>query len=104
MQLRCSPLGVLDNSRNSRFFVLEAGELSFMDTTSKKPPFSMSHRQLTLRGKAVTCDGLVIKLSGANLGTEQDQSWDTAVVLEVKSAAAQKEWVDALAQHIAYFY
>ncbi len=92
----------------SRFFNLDAGLLSYMDSTSRKPPFSMTHREIALKGVDVRANKNIIKLIpfAANTGnTEQDEEVDSAreiVILELKNEKECEIWMDAIREHMNF--
>jgi len=92
----------------SRFFNLDAGLLSYMDSTSRKPPFSMTHREIALKGVEVCAKKNIIELIpfAANTGnTEQDEEVDSAreiVILELKNEKECEVWMDAIREHMQF--
>lgn len=92
----------------SRFFNLDAGLLSYMDSTSRKPPFSMTHREIALKGVEVRANKNTIELIpfAANTGnTEQDEEVDSAreiVVLELKNEKECEVWMEAIREHMKF--
>lgn len=92
----------------SRFFNLDAGLLSYMDSTSRKPPFSMTHREIALKGVEVCANKHIIELIpfAANTGnTEQDEEVDGArevVVLELKNEKECEVWMEAIREHMKF--
>ena len=88
-------------SPNSRFFLLDKGSLSYMDSTSKKPPFSLSNRELSLCGMQLRADNErnTIELSTS---CQSGQSCGEVVVLGVKTSSELDDWIEALQNHIHY--
>jgi len=88
-------------SPNSRFFLLDKGSLSYMDSTSKKPPFSLSNRELSLFGMQLRADNErnTIELSTS---CQSGQSCGEVVVLGVKTSSELDDWIEALQDHIHY--
>jgi hypothetical protein len=88
-------------SPNSRFFLLDKGSLSYMDSTSKKPPFSLSNRELSLCGMQLRADNErnTIELSTS---CQSGQSSGEVVVLGVKTSSELDDWIEALQDHIHY--
>ena len=94
----------------SRFFVLDNGCLSYMDSTSKKPPFSMSHKRIRLTGvdiKVLNNSIELIPLRENNNNTSEKSEKDDGneiVVLELKSKEECEEWMRAIQEHLEYSY
>ena len=88
-------------SPNSRFFLLDKGSLSYMESTSKKPPFSLSNRELSLCGMQLRADNErnTIELSAS---CQSGQSSGEVVVLGVKTSSELDDWIEALQDHIHY--
>jgi hypothetical protein len=94
------------SASQSRFFVLENGCLSYMDSTSKKPPFSLNHRNINLAGVDIRVTENIIELTplrgmGQQGGSEKDDAGEI-VVLELKSAAECAEWMWAIQEHLEF--
>lgn len=78
----------------SKFFTLDKGILSYMDSTSKTPPISLDNREVLLRNAQV-----IVRGSTLDICTEQDGD---IISLEVKSFQERDDWVDAINQHIEF--
>lgn len=87
-------------SPNSRFFLLDKGSLSYMESTSKKPPFSLSNRELSLCGMQLRADNERNTIELSN--TMGCQSSGEVVVLGVKTSSELDDWIEALQDHIHY--
>lgn len=87
----------------SRFFVLECGVLSYMDSSSKKPPFSINQREIVLRDAniQVTFKTIEISPSASNGASEKDDA-NEVTVLELKSEEECQDWLAALREHMQF--
>ena len=96
----------------SRFFVLDNGCLSYMDSTSKKPPFSMSHKRIQLTGVDIkvlnnSIELIPLRENNNNNNTSEKSEKDDGneiVVLELKSKEECEEWMRAIQEHLEYSY
>lgn len=99
------------STAESRFFTLDNGCLSYMDSTSKKPPFSMSHREIKLTGVDISVHKNVIELAPRRgVGSEKDDgsvgsestNGGEIVLLELKTEKECAEWMRAIQEHLAF--
>jgi hypothetical protein len=93
-------------SAETRFFTLENGCLSYMDSTSKKPPFSMSHRVIELTGVDISVSKNVIELAPrrrplSQSGSDKDDPGEI-VLLELKTEQECAEWMKAIQEHLEF--
>jgi len=98
-------LGSRDSSEQgqSRFFCLDNGKLSFMDSTSRKPPFSMTHREIALKGVDVQVKGTAIELTPlASVSGSGDEEEKEIVILELKTEKECAVWMDAIREHMEF--
>lgn len=98
-------LGSRDSSEQgqSRFFCLDNGKLSFMDSTSRKPPFSMTHREIALKGVDVQVKGTAIELTPlASVSGSGDEEEKEIVILELKTEKECEVWMEAIREHMKH--
>jgi hypothetical protein len=83
---------------NGRFFSLENGKLSYMDSTSRKPPFSLMHREVELKGMDITVNKNIMELSPNNRSSYRSDGAVSAISEggSVKSADSNEEPLDVV--------
>lgn len=90
--------GRLSRSRSARqFFVLDNGTLSYIDSKSKTPPFSIDNRNLFLGGTTARAldDATIELVRGPDVNGE-------IIYLAVKDSTERDVWLQALNEHIKF--
>ena len=98
----------------SRFFTLNDGNLTYYDSASKTPPFSLDRRTIALSGVSVSRVGeSTLQLCRGDAATESPShsrpssgtmtpSSREVLSLEIKNAQDREAWLSAIQEHIDF--
>mmetsp|Transcript_2451 Transcript_2451/g.3404 ORF Transcript_2451/g.3404 Transcript_2451/m.3404 type:complete len:476 (+) Transcript_2451:118-1545(+) len=97
-------------SRNSRFFTLNDGTLTYYDSTCKSPPFSIDRKSINLSGMNVTVVGDNILQLQRDLAAESTESSHPSrslinrevLSLQIKNVTERDDWIAAIQEHIDF--
>eukprot|EP01038_Epipyxis_sp_PR26KG_P014744 gene14744-19818_t len=108
------------SSASKQFFTLNNGVLSYIDSTSITPPFSIDQKELNLKGLSVDIHDDTLHLFEVNNSpfiTEDNNdddnndidynrrsiSGDNRLSLVIKNEKEREEWAKAIKEHIQYY-
>lgn len=96
-------------SRTSRFFTLNDGTLTYYDSASKSPPFSIDRKSINLSGMNVTVVGDNILQLQRDFAAESAESSHHSqhnnrevLSLQIKSITERDDWIAAIQEHIDF--
>jgi hypothetical protein len=93
--------GHLVKNWKKRFFVLEAGVMTYYESSTDKPPYGVRKKgEMTLKGATAKVEKNNITISAEGDSTREGQS---SLTLEIRYPTEREEWLQAIRAHIAYF-
>lgn len=93
--------GHLVKNWKNRFFVLEAGIMTYYESSTDKPPYGVRKKgEMVLKGATAKVEKNNITISAEGDSAREGQS---SLTLEIRYPTEREEWLQAIRAHIAYF-